>query len=102
MMLFKHQTQSCSFLFLSLTTLLTTAIVERVSSALPSEIYLGGLFESGDEALELAFRYAIERVNADSKILPFSRLVPRIERLEKADSFQASRKGNKQKKKISF
>lgn len=53
----------------------------------------GGLFEAGDEALELAFKYAIERVNADKKILPNTKLVAKVERLEKADSFQASRKG---------
>jgi ionotropic glutamate receptor len=31
-------------------------------------------------------------VNADPKILPYTRLIPKIERLEKSDSFQASRK----------
>ena len=53
----------------------------------------GGLFESGDEALELAFKYAIEMVNSDKNILPTTKLVAKVERLEKADSFQASRKG---------
>lgn len=33
-------------------------------------------------------------INADKKILPTTKLVAKVERLEKADSFQASRKGN--------
>lgn len=53
----------------------------------------GGLFEAGDESLELAFKYAIEMINADKKILPLTKLVAKVEHLEKADSFQASRKG---------
>lgn len=62
-------------------------------SLIPFSLPKGGLFEAGDEALELAFKYAIERVNADKKILPNTKLVAKVERLEKADSFQASRKG---------
>ncbi|GFW48804.1 uncharacterized protein TNCV_4243841 [Trichonephila clavipes] len=53
----------------------------------------GGLFESGDEDLELAFRYAVDHVNADTNVLPTSRLQAHIERVEKHDSFTASKKG---------
>ncbi|RWS06259.1 glutamate receptor: ionotropic kainate 2-like protein 3, partial [Dinothrombium tinctorium] len=51
-----------------------------------------GLFETGDEAIELAFRYAVDRINADNAILPQSRLSTKVERLEKCDSFVASKK----------
>ncbi|KAI1307964.1 Glutamate receptor ionotropic, kainate 2 [Halotydeus destructor] len=52
----------------------------------------GGLFESGDEAAELAFRYAVDRINSDNRILPHCRLAAQVERLEKSDSFQASKR----------
>ncbi|GIY70438.1 uncharacterized protein CDAR_10291 [Caerostris darwini] len=52
----------------------------------------GGLFESGDEDLELAFRYAVDHVNADTNVLPMSRLQAHVERVEKHDSFTASKK----------
>lgn len=55
----------------------------------------GGLFEHGDDAVELAFRYAVDRINADNRVLPHTRLVAQVERLEKCDSFQASKRGNK-------
>ncbi|GFW27494.1 glutamate receptor ionotropic, kainate 1 [Trichonephila clavipes] len=51
-----------------------------------------GLFESGDEMLETAFKYAVERVNTDPRLLPNSRLTPQLERVERHDSFQAARK----------
>ncbi|GBN11267.1 hypothetical protein AVEN_268836-1 [Araneus ventricosus] len=51
-----------------------------------------GLFESGDEDLELAFRYAVDHVNADTSVLPTSRLQAHVERVEKHDSFTASKK----------
>ena len=55
---------------------------------------LGGLFENGDESVELAFRDAIEKIN-DESILPNTRLEAVIEKLERCDSFQASKRGKK-------
>ncbi|XP_071042115.1 glutamate receptor ionotropic, kainate 2-like [Parasteatoda tepidariorum] len=59
---------------------------------LPENIRIAGLFESGDEGLELAFRQAVDHVNADTNVLPTSRLQAQIERLERHDSFTASKK----------
>ncbi|KAG8191844.1 hypothetical protein JTE90_022833, partial [Oedothorax gibbosus] len=53
---------------------------------------ISGIFESGDEGLELAFRYAVDHVNANQNILPTSRLQAQVERIEKHDSFTASKK----------
>ncbi|XP_076352002.1 glutamate receptor ionotropic, kainate 2-like isoform X2 [Tachypleus tridentatus] len=62
------------------------------SKALPEVIKLGGLFESGNEVLQSAFRYAIDRINSDNSLLPNSRLSANVQQLEYKDSFQASRK----------
>ncbi|XP_055949949.1 glutamate receptor ionotropic, kainate 2-like [Argiope bruennichi] len=67
-------------------------ITWSVAFGLPEIIKVGGLFESGDEMLETAFRYAVERVNTDPRLLPNSRLTPQLERVERHDSFQAARK----------
>lgn len=60
----------------------------------------GGLFSSlpingGDEATdpqEIAFKYAVEKINADNKILPRSKLHAEIERILPQDSFHASKR----------
>ncbi|XP_022248257.1 glutamate receptor ionotropic, kainate 2-like isoform X2 [Limulus polyphemus] len=62
------------------------------SKALPEVIKLGGLSESGNEVLQSAFRYAIDRINSDNYLLPNSRLSANVQQLEYQDSFQASRK----------
>ena len=62
------------------------------SRSFPNLFKIGGLFESGDEAIELAFRYAVDRINNDNRILSQSRLSAHIERLERSDSFQASKR----------
>ena len=57
---------------------------------------IGGLFdfhEGVDPMAEVAFRYSIERVNANRNVLPRSRLVSNIERLPSNDSHYASKKG---------
>lgn len=59
---------------------------------LPEELKIGGLFERGEENAAIAFLLAIERLNADRKLLPKTRLVPVVEVLDKSDSFAASRK----------
>ena len=42
---------------------------------------------------ELAFKYAVEKVNADRSILPRSTLVAQIEKISPFDSFHASKRG---------
>ncbi|KAL1436201.1 hypothetical protein MTO96_010938 [Rhipicephalus appendiculatus] len=51
-----------------------------------------GLFDNADDEQEFAFRVTIERINNDNGVLLRSRLVPRIERLDKDDSFRATKK----------
>lgn len=59
-------------------------------------IYLffqGGLFHPADDKQELAFRYAVEKINNDRTILPRSKLSAQIEKMPPQDSFHASKKG---------
>ena len=44
---------------------------------------------------EVAFRYAVERVNANRKILTKSLLSAQLEKIPPQDSFHASKRGNK-------
>lgn len=64
------------------------------AAALPPVIRVGGLFDNADDEQEFAFRVTIERINNDNGVLLRSRLVPRIERLDKDDSFRATKKGS--------
>ena len=54
---------------------------------------LGGLFDHSDTVQEIAFRYGVDRVNADRDIMPRSRLTAQIERIREQDSFYASKQG---------
>jgi len=42
---------------------------------------------------EVAFRYAVERVNANRNVLPNSLLSAQIEKIPPQDSFHASKRG---------
>lgn len=53
----------------------------------------GGLFHPEDEKQEVAFRYAVERVNADRAILPRAKLLAQVETISPQDSFHASKRG---------
>lgn len=78
------------------TTVIVLTLILQLKSAnatLPNVVKLGGLFENGDETVEMAFRDAVERINSDETILPNTRLEAVIEKLERCDSFQASKKG---------
>lgn len=46
-----------------------------------------------DTVQEIAFRYAVDRVNLDRDTLPRSRLTAQIERIPQQDSFYASKQG---------
>lgn len=52
-----------------------------------------GFFHSEDSEQELAFRFAIERINHDISILPDTVLVPIIEHISVFDSFNTSLRG---------
>ncbi|XP_043469345.1 glutamate receptor ionotropic, kainate 2 isoform X3 [Leptopilina heterotoma] len=60
--------------------------------ALPDIIRIGGLFHPTDDKQEVAFRYAVEKINANRDILPKSRLSAQIEQISPQDSFHASKR----------
>lgn len=72
----------------------TLTLRSRQSSAL---IWMcdfpGGLFHPSDDKQEVAFRYAVEKINANRDILPKSRLSAQIEQIKPQDSFHASKRG---------
>lgn len=61
-------------------------------TALPEVIKIGGLFHPEDDKQEVAFRYAVERINADKTILPRAVLQSQIEKISPQDSFHASKR----------
>lgn len=65
----------------------------RKSFAHSSFFFSGGLFHPADDKQEIAFRYAVEKINADRAILPRSKLSAQIEKMSPQDSFHASKKG---------
>ena len=58
-----------------------------------SIFFSGGLFDLAESKQEVAFRYAVERVNANRKILSQSLLSAIIEKIPPQDSFHASKRG---------
>ncbi|XP_057671940.1 glutamate receptor ionotropic, kainate 2 isoform X1 [Diorhabda carinulata] len=61
-------------------------------TCLPETIPIGGLFHPADDKQEIAFRYAVEKINNDRSILPRSKLSAQIEKIPPQDSFHASKK----------
>ena len=57
------------------------------------DFFSGGLFDLAESKQEVAFRYAVERVNANRKILSQSLLSAIIEKIPPQDSFHASKRG---------
>uniref|UniRef100_A0A182MR86 Receptor ligand binding region domain-containing protein n=1 Tax=Anopheles culicifacies TaxID=139723 RepID=A0A182MR86_9DIPT len=50
------------------------------------------MFHPDDDHQEIAFRYAVEKINSDRTILPRSKLLAQIERISPQDSFLASKR----------
>nr|XP_033330108.1 glutamate receptor ionotropic, kainate 1-like [Megalopta genalis] len=73
---------------------LLLALLAAHAAALPDIIRIGGLFHPSDDKQKVAFRYAVEKINANRDILPKSRLSAQIEQIEPQDSFHASKRGN--------
>ena len=46
-----------------------------------------------DSDQEIAFRFAVDRVNSDRTVLPNTRLTAQIERIPHHDSFYAAKQG---------
>lgn len=71
-----------------------------VVSLLLLPLTIGGLFSplpndndhQTTDPQEIAFRYAVDKINADNKILPRSKLHAEIERIMPQDSFHASKR----------
>lgn len=62
--------------------------------------FSGGLFHPADDKQEVAFRYAVEKINADRSMLPRSKLSAQIEKMSPQDSFHASKKGKVQQEPV--
>lgn len=79
-----------------------SSLVLKIQMVPPSSIFnfnsdilfSGGLFHPADDKQEIAFRYAVEKINNDRTILPRSKLSAQIEKMSPQDSFHASKKGN--------
>ncbi|KAK0084292.1 hypothetical protein PV325_007315 [Microctonus aethiopoides] len=68
------------------------SIFAMQTTALPDIIRIGGLFHPSDDKQGVAFRYAVEKINANRDILPRSRLSAQIEQISPQDSFHASKR----------
>ena len=64
-------------------------------AALPSVVKIGAIFthDQKDSSTELAFKYAVYKINKDRLILPKTTLEYDIQYVPKDDSFHASKKG---------
>jgi len=60
-------------------------------------LFSGAIFteEQRDSSAELAFKYAVYRINKDKYILPRTTLVYDIQYVPRDDSFHASKKGRR-------
>ena len=54
---------------------------------------IGGLFGPDERQQEMAFHFAIDRINGDRNILKSSTLVAEVQRVNDGDSFHANKKG---------
>ncbi|KAI9565746.1 hypothetical protein GHT06_009538 [Daphnia sinensis] len=82
----------------SFTCLLALAFLIQCVSALPPVIRIGGIFreDQKDGSAELAFKYAVYRLNRERTILPNTTLVYDIQYVPRDDSFRTSKKACKQ------
>ncbi|XP_046667621.1 LOW QUALITY PROTEIN: glutamate receptor ionotropic, kainate 2-like [Homalodisca vitripennis] len=70
----------------------------HVVAALPPVIRIGAIFtqDQKDSSTELAFKYAVYRLNKDKELLPNTTLVYDIQYVPRDDSFRTSKKACKQ------
>ncbi len=64
--------------------------------------HVGGVFEHEFRGQEMAFKYAVERVNSRRDLLPFTKLTYDIQQSPADDSFLAAKKGKKNCKQFHF
>ncbi|XP_046392460.1 glutamate receptor ionotropic, kainate 2 isoform X3 [Ischnura elegans] len=69
-----------------------------ITSGLPPVIRIGAIFteDQKDSSTELAFKYAVYRINKDKDLLPNTTLVYDIQYVPRDDSFRTSKKACKQ------
>ncbi|XP_051161200.1 glutamate receptor ionotropic, kainate 1 [Leptopilina boulardi] len=81
-----------ALLFVVIVILVTTAM------SLPPVIRIGAIFteDQKDSPIELAFKYAVYRINKDRSLLPNTSLVYDIQYVPKDDSFRTSKKACQQ------
>ncbi|XP_046399076.1 glutamate receptor ionotropic, kainate 2-like isoform X1 [Ischnura elegans] len=75
---------------LSLLYFLSCTIV--LASGQNDYVQIGGIFGPDDHDLEVAFRYAVDRINMDRILFPHGGLKPLIEKVSPYDSFQTSKR----------
>nr|APC94260.1 ionotropic receptor 3 [Pyrrhalta maculicollis] len=65
-----------------------------VSSTLPPQVKIGAIFTEDEKngPNELAFKYAVNKINKDKTLLPYTSLVYDIQYVPRDDSFHASKK----------
>ncbi|XP_068238713.1 glutamate receptor ionotropic, kainate 2-like isoform X2 [Palaemon carinicauda] len=72
--------------------LVTFLVIMQPVHLLPEIITIGGLFDKGDIKQELAFRYAVDRVNHEKILGTRTKLRTIIEKIPPFDSFLASKR----------
>ncbi|XP_025836785.1 glutamate receptor ionotropic, kainate 1-like [Agrilus planipennis] len=74
--------------------LLHYSCIVQLAHSIPPVIRIGALFteDQKDTSLELAFKYAVYRINKDPNLLPNTTLVYDIQYVPKDDSFRTSKK----------
>ncbi|XP_076271919.1 glutamate receptor ionotropic, kainate 2 [Rhynchophorus ferrugineus] len=79
-------------------TLLTVCWITVVSAGLPPVIRIGAIFteDQKNSSSELAFKYAVYKINKDREILPNTTLVYDIQYVPRDDSFRTSKKACRQ------
>ncbi|XP_054261472.1 glutamate receptor ionotropic, kainate 2-like isoform X3 [Macrosteles quadrilineatus] len=79
-------------------SLLLLAISAAMVHSLPPVIKIGAIFtqDQKDSSTELAFKYAVYKINKDKHLLPDTTLVYDIQYVPKDDSFHASKKACQQ------
>lgn len=68
---------------------------DQGDSLINFHLVLGAIFthDQKDSSTELAFKYAVHKINEDKTILPHTTLAYDIQYVPKDDSFHASKKG---------
>lgn len=89
LIIFHNVCTSFTLLWLIILSFFHPFITGGLFSPLPSD---NSDRQTASDPQEIAFRYAVDKINADNKILPRSKLQAEIERIMPQDSFHASKR----------